>query len=385
MKLNSYLLLLALPLWLASCTSSMDLIGDRTLESDEFYLSGGEPHTGDGALEAARQEQLLDQYDQYTQYDDDNPYRGPVSGGQNGQLWNRYSGGFNSPFNPYGNFGSGFGYSPYNQYGFGTPYGFGGSPYSPFNAGFSSTYGHNNFAFNTGYDAWGNPIGGFGNPCGFGNPYGFNGGWSGVGPGWGYDPWGGGFWGAPSYGYWGGGYHPYYGNLGAYGNGGWGGFCGTGDIVNGSGGIAPRPRPSFGQFTGLTSGSGVDANDDAGSAAPNASPKPNATRNSVSNGNRGRRGTTVIPPAPTPNRDYDYGRQSPDRSGEPATQPSRNRNNRNSGRSNSGWSDPAPRQNYSSPSTPRGGGNRGGGNISRPSSPRPSAPRSSGGRSGRGG
>lgn len=378
MKLNSPLLLLALPLWLASCTSSMDLIGDRTTESDEFYLSGGEPHVGDDALEAARREQLLDQYDQYTQGDYDAPYGSPAAGGQNGQLWNRYTGGFNSPFSPYG--ATGFGYSPYNNYGFGTPYGFGGSPFSPFNVGYGSTYGYNNLAFNTGYDAWGNPIGGFG------NPYGWNGGWSGYGPGWGVDPWGGGYWGAPGYGYWGGGYHPYYGNLGAYGNPGWGGFCGTGDLVNGTSFTAPRPRPNFGQFTGMVGGAGSngDANGDSGTASPTPSAKPDATRNSTARGNRSSRGTTVIPPAPQPSRDYDYGRQSPDRSGEPATQPSQNRGNRNSGRSNSGWSNPTPRQNYSSPSTPRGGGSRGG-SFSTPSSPRPSAPRSSGGRSGRGG
>lgn len=373
MKLNSPLLLLALPLWLASCTSSIDLIGERALESDEFYLSGGEPHVGDDALEAARQQQLLDQYDQYTQSDYDSPYAGPVGSGQNGQLWNRYTGGFNSPYN---SFGSGFGYSPYTSFGFGTPYGFSGSPYSPFNAGFGSTYGHNNFAFQNGYDAWGNPIGGFG------NPYAWNGGWTGYGPGWGYDPWGGGFWGSPNFGYWNGGYHPYYGNLGAYGNPYWGGFCGTGDLVNGTNFTAPRPRPSFGQFSGSPV---VNGGSDEGEAnpAPSVGTKPDAARSSARNA-RSSRGTTVLPPAPQPNRGYDYGRQSPDRSGEPATQPTQNRSNRNSGRSNSGWGNPTPRQDYSAPSTPRGGGNRGG-SFGSPSSPRPSAPRSSGGRSGRGG
>ncbi|MAC17974.1 MAG: hypothetical protein CMC97_06745 [Flavobacteriales bacterium] len=375
MKLNSPLLLLALPFWLASCMSSMDLIGERALEADEFYLSGGEPHVGDDALEAARQQQLLNQYDQYAQSDYDTPYTGTVGSGQNGQLWNRYTGGFNSPYN---SFGTGFGYSPYSSFGFGTPYGFSGSPYSPFNAGFGSTYGQNNFAFQNGYDAWGNPIGGFG------NPYTWNGGWSGYGPGWGYDPWGGGYWGSPNFGYWGGGYHPHYGNLGAYGNPGWGGFCGTGDLVDGSSFTAPRPRPSFGQFTGL-SGTNASGEDDPGSASPNTGIKPDATRGAVNRERRGRRGTTVIPPAPQPSRDYDYGRQSPDRSGEPATQPSQNRSNRSSGRSNSGRGTPTPRQDYSSPSTPRGGGNRGSGNFSRPSSPRPSAPRPSSGRSGRGG
>ena len=40
-------LLAALPLWLASCTTGLDLvIGERNVETDEFYLAGGEPHTG---------------------------------------------------------------------------------------------------------------------------------------------------------------------------------------------------------------------------------------------------------------------------------------------------------------------------------------------------
>ena len=76
MKSNVSLLLLALPLWLASCAPSMDLIGERSTETDEFYLTGGEAHVGDMAIEAARQQMLLDQYDEYMAADYDDPYGG---------------------------------------------------------------------------------------------------------------------------------------------------------------------------------------------------------------------------------------------------------------------------------------------------------------------
>ena len=72
-----------------------------------------------------------------------------------------------------------------------------------------------------GYDAWGNPIG-WGNPT--------------LGMAAGPDTVRAGAttpgavaWGTVPDGYWNNGYHPYYGNLGAYGNPYWGGFCGTGD------------------------------------------------------------------------------------------------------------------------------------------------------------
>ena len=70
---------------------------------------------------------------------------------------------------------------------------------------------------------------------------------------------------------------------------------------------------------------GHQARRPARSTAPNRTPRGSGAA------------TTVLPPAPQPNRGYDYGRQSPDRSGEPATQPAQNRSNRNSGRSNSNW------------------------------------------------
>ena len=97
--------------------------------------------------------------------------------------------------------------------------------------------------------------------------------------------------------------------------------------------LLSRPRgrgSSFGQFTGL-SGANASGDDNTGSASPNTGIKPDATRGTINRERRGTRGTTVIPPAPQPSRDYDYGRQSPDRTGEPATQPSQNRSNRNSG------------------------------------------------------
>jgi hypothetical protein len=235
-------LIAALPLWLASCSTGIDLMGERQLESDEFYLSGAEPHTGDAAIDEARYGQWMEEVDEFNDADFDDPYAGNATGRSNSQLWNRYTPGWSNGLTS----------------GFGTPYGYGNSfgynAFNPLNTGFSSTYGHNNMAFMPGYDAWGNPIGGFGNTgYGFGNPYGI----SGMN-GWGYDPWGGGYWGVPGNGYYGGfgyGYHPYYGNLGAYGNP----FCGN--LTNGTGSgvtiVPPRPRPSLGQFTGTSSGAGA--------------------------------------------------------------------------------------------------------------------------------
>ena len=89
MNLKSFLLLLALPLGLASCTTSMDLMGERFVESDEFYLSGGESHSGDELLEAARQEQLLNQYAEYADEFDDG-YSSGYSGSP--QMQNRSNG-----------------------------------------------------------------------------------------------------------------------------------------------------------------------------------------------------------------------------------------------------------------------------------------------------
>ena len=40
-------------------------MGNRYLESDEFYLAGGEPHLGDAAIDEARAEQWADQYGEY--------------------------------------------------------------------------------------------------------------------------------------------------------------------------------------------------------------------------------------------------------------------------------------------------------------------------------
>ena len=377
MKSKPYLLLLALPLWLASCAPSMDLVGERVTETDEFYLMGGEAHAGDDAIETARQQMMLDQYDEYMVGDYDDPYGAQYGSApqSNSQLWNRYTPGWNSGFNSGWN--SGFGYSPYgyNAYnspcGFGSPYGFGNqygfgfgsSGYSPFNQPYgTTTYGWGNPAFMNGYDAWGNPIG-------WGNP--FNNGFAGNG-------WGGGYWGAPGYGYWGNGYNPYYG--GGYNNG----WCGTMANGNEEGStplISPRPRPSFGEFTGYSGNGGgaSEGSDDAGNTGT-PSPKPDAFHGKT--GKRGstrNRGTMGTPADDT--RTPNYGRQAPDRSGErttePRIEPDRNRSNRNGGRSNDNWSSPSPRNN-ASPSSPRGG-------STRPSSPRPSAPRSGGGRSGRGG
>jgi hypothetical protein len=66
MNQKPLLLLLALPMLLASCTTALDVVGGRAVETDEFYLAGGEMHSGDATLEAARQQQLLDQYAEYT-------------------------------------------------------------------------------------------------------------------------------------------------------------------------------------------------------------------------------------------------------------------------------------------------------------------------------
>ena len=378
-------LLLALPLWLASCAPSMDLIGERNTETDEFYLLGGEAHAGDAALEAARQQMMLEQYGDYMEGDYDDPYSGPYISAPHtqSQLWNRYTPGWNSGFNTGWN--QGFGFSPYsynaycgpsgfgNPYGFGSQYGFGmGSPgYSPFGQPYGmTTYGWGNQAFMNGYDAWGNPIG-------WGSPFstGF------AGNGWGYDPWGGGYWGAPGWGYWGNGYHPYYGNLGSSG---WSttAASGNGDSTPL---LAPLPRPSFGQFNGYAGNSANADDPDSGASAPK--PELDRDRSFKSQPNRNR-GVTTLPANDT--RTPNYGRQSPDRSGEPNTRPEPNRSNRNAGRSNGGRSNggwnSSPR-NEVSPPAPRGGGGGGSARPSapRPSSPSPKAPRSGGGRTGRGG
>ena len=350
-------------------------MGNRYLESDEFYLAGGEPHLGDAAIDEARAEQWADQYGEYGDRSYDDPYAAQLGDRRSTQsrLWNRYTPGWSSGFN------SGFG----NPYGYGNPYGFGGMGTggwgSAYGMGFGNTYGYNNMAFMNGYDAWGNPIGGFGNPG-----FGWGNGW---GNGWGYDPWGGGYWGAPGYGY---GYNPYYGGWGGYGNPyGVGGFCGTG---SGGGGIStitpPRPRPSLGQFTGnnvYTGGSqagGTGGMDGAG-AGDSDQAEPQQQRNTT--------------------RTYTEGRSNDSGRSLPAYQPERsepqrdaidrsNRNNRSEGNRNR-WTAPAPRENRTSPSN-RGGGNNWSQpaprqNISSPS-PRPSSGgsgggRSTSGRSGRGG
>ncbi|MEC8597385.1 MAG: hypothetical protein VXY61_03410 [Bacteroidota bacterium] len=387
MKSNVSLLLLALPLWLASCGPSMDLIGERSTETDEFYLMGGEAHVGDMAIEAARQQMLLDQYDEYMAGEYDDPYGSQYINAPHtrSQLWNRYTPGWSGGFNS--GWGSGFGYSPFgysafnSPYGFGSPFGFGNqygfgfgsSGYSPFNQPHGmTTYGWGNQAFMNGYDAWGNPIG-------WGNP--FNTGF--AGNGWGYDPWGGGYWGTPGWGYWGNGYHPYFGNMG--GSGGW---CGTATSGEGDSTplISPRPRPSFGQFNGYAgnggnSGSASDGQS-GGTDVGTDAPKPNSNRGQAGKRSSTRnRGVITLPANDT--REPDYGRQSPDRSGEQNTRPNPNRSNRNSGRSNGGWNS-TPRNDVSPPA-PRGGGGSARPSAPRPSSPRPSAPRSGGGRSGRGG
>ena len=267
-------LLAALPLWLASCSTGIDLIGERQLETDEFYLAGDEPHIGDAAIDEARYGQWMEEYDEYSDGEFDDPYAGQMIGASRSQLWNRYTPGWAGGFN------SGFG----NPYGYGNPYGSAsmGSNGGLYNFG-TTTYGHSNTAFMNGFDAWGNPIGGFGNAgWGYGNPYGMGG----IGGnGWGYDPWGGGYWGAPGNGYYGGsgyGYHPYYGNLGAYGNP----FCGN-NLSNGSSSgvitiTPPRPRPSLGQFTGIVngagSGNGGQAGDASGILNGSMDPKPAVSR-----------------------------------------------------------------------------------------------------------
>ncbi len=363
-----HLLLLALPLWLASCTTGLDLVSDRNLETDEFYLAGGEPHIGDGDIDRAREEQWADAYGEYADGDYDDPHGAQRGYGSQSNLWNRYTPGWSSGFasgygNPYG-YGSGFGAGNMGTGGYGSPYGM----------------GYNNMAFMNGYDAWGNPIGGFGNPgFGMGNPYGMNGM---GGNGWGYDPWGGGYWGTPGYGYYGGsgyGYNPYFGTLGAYGNT-FGGNCGTAS----GGGVTtftpPRPRPSLGQFT-------VTGNNTGGGQAGGT-------------GGLGHDGLDDINPEPTPQRDVKRANTKDERrnarSTRPAYSPDRNtpsndadRPSRNERRgSRSTFSSPSPSNNDgASPS-------RGGVNVSppapRPSStspraPRPSSGRSGSGRSGRGG
>ena len=117
MKLNSPLLLLALPLWLASCTSSIDLIGERALESDEFYLSGGEPHVGMTPSKRPANSNCwtstTSTWRRLRQSPADKPgFRGHTRS----QLWNRYTRGWNTGFNS--GFGTGFGYSAYNSFGF---------------------------------------------------------------------------------------------------------------------------------------------------------------------------------------------------------------------------------------------------------------------------
>ena len=266
MKAFHISLLAAMPLCWASCTTGLDLVGERYVETDEFYLAGGESHIGDEAIDEARYGQWMDEYDEYSDGEFDDPYAGQMIGASRSQLWNRYTPGWAGGFN------SGFG----NPYCYGNPYGSAsmGSNGGLYNFG-TTTYGHGNMAFMNGFDAWGNPIGGFGNAgWGYGNPYGMGG----IGGnGWGYDPWGGGYWGTPQPGYFGGhygyGYNPYFGNLGAYGNP----WAGNGAYNNASGGIIvstpPRPRPSLGQFTGIyggpTAGNGGQAGD--GSADNNGS------------------------------------------------------------------------------------------------------------------
>lgn len=357
-------LLLALPLWLTSCSNGLELMGERYTETDEFYLAGGESHIGDDAIEQARAEQWADQYGEFGDSEYDDPYAAYLGDRRSTQsrLWNRYTPGWTQ----------GFGYSPFASSGFG--YG-GYNPYSPF----GNTYGYNNMAFMPGYDAWGNPIGGFGNPFGFGNFGGGN---------WGYDPWGGGYWGTPGYGYMGGygyGYNPYFGNMGGFNNP-WGGFCGSADGANG--GVStftpPRPRPNLGQFTGLgISGNGSQAGgSDGGAPVPDIEPAGNrrATRG-YTEGKRedsGRRLPAYSPDRTEPQRDAIDTR--PNRNSSGNSRFNRGSNSRPSqditpspSRGRDDFSSPSPRPSFNAPSSPRSGGSR------------PSGTRSGGGRSGRGG
>jgi hypothetical protein len=343
----SHLLLLALPLWLASCSTGLDLMGERAIETDEFYLAGGEPHLGDDAIDQARAEQWADEYGDYADSDYDNPYAAYLGDRRSTQsrLWNRYTPGWASGYN------SGFG-NPY----YGSPYGYGSmgtGGWGSYGMGWGNGYGANNMAFMNGYDAWGNPIGGFGNP-------GFGYGW---GNGWGYDPWGIGY----------NGYNPYYGNLGGYGNP-WGGFCGTG--TGSSGGIStftpPSPRPNLGQFNGnngytggsQAGGSGMSGSDSNAIHTPrDTSPAADEGRNK----NRGRWSTTPEPSRTEPQRTVIE------------RQEVRDRNSRSNGQNN--WSAPSPSPNrggsFSQPSSRP--------SMNTPSAPRPSSPRTGSGRSGRGG
>jgi hypothetical protein len=384
MNQKPLLLLLALPMLLASCTTALDVVGGRAVETDEFYLAGGEMHSGDATLEAARQQQLLDQYAEYTdEYNDGYSESAPSTNRSNGQLWSGYTSGYGSPFNSgYGNYGGNSGFGGY-------------SAFNPLNTGFGSTYGYNNMAFMGGYDAWGNPIGGGFGQTGYGMGYG-----SGYGNGWGYDPFGGGYWGTPGAGYFGGsgyGYHPQFGSLGAYGNNWNGGCCGNISGTTG-GGIStftpPRPRPNLGQFdgfTGSTGGSGSGATDDTGGASttPNAGvkPKPNqpGTQSRTKNRNRTRSRNAISLPASESSRERNDGRQSPAQETAPrqTTQPNRSNRGSNGNSSRSGELD-RPSRNQTSPSSPRGG-SQARPSSPPPSSPRQSAPRKSSGRSGRGG
>lgn len=343
--------LLALPLWLASCSAGSDLIGTYYVESDEFYLEGGERHTGDAAIDEARAQLWTDEYGDYGDGDYDDPYAARMGpGSTQSRLWNRYTPGWSN--------------------GLGMNAGFGGyNPYSPFNSGFGGTYGYNNMAFMNGYDAWGNPIGGFGNPgWGYGNPYG-NYGFGGNG--WGYDPFGGGYWGQPGFGY---GYNPWYGSNGYYGNNPWGGFCGTGGVANGGVGtfVPPSPRPNLGQFNGgLSNGQpgGSQGGSNPGATGVEAKPASGraAARTQSAPLNRG------ALPMPEPDREPNYGRQSPTEN----TAPNRTRYDRGNQQQNN-WSAPASPRNDFSPSPPRGG-------SSSPAAPRSGGSRPSSGRSGRGG
>lgn len=348
-----HLLLLALPLWLASCSNGLELMGERSTETDEFYLAGGEPHIGDGVIEQARAEQWAQQHADFADEDYDDPYgaqRG-YQGSTQSRLWNRYTPGWASGFNPFG---------------YGT--------LANGNSGFGGTYGYNNMAFMPGYDAWGNPIGGFGN-AGFGfgnNPYGMAG-WGGNG--WGYDPWGGGSWGTPGNGYMGGygyGYNPYFGTMGAYGNP-WGGFCGTGGLANG--GVStftpPRPRPSLGQLNGMGNAAGGGQAGGANGSSGNTDVQPANSRRTQRGYSGGKRGDAereapqrdVVEPKPnrksSGNSRFNSGSSTPTRQNN-APAPSRGRDN---------VSPPSPRPSLNAPSSPRSGGGS----------------RSGGGRSGRGG
>jgi len=395
----------ALPLWLASCSTGIDLMGERQLESDEFYLSGAEPHTGDAAIDQARYGQWMEEVDEFNDADFDDPYAGNATGRSNSQLWNRYTPGWSNGF------GSGFG----NPYGYGNPYGSVGMG----TGGFGSSYGmgQNNMAFMNGYDAWGNPIGGFGNAgFGYGSPYGM-GGYGGNG--WGYDPWGGGYWGTPGGGYYGGsgyGYHPYYGNMGAYGNN-----C-CGNFSNGSDGgsitfTPPRPRPSLGQFNGTVSGAGSGSGGQAGDSAGNQGTppgvKPNVSRTTDRANAQGKRDENNSPRTEAQRLRSD--REAAERAALDRQRAIRNserlakkqkRNQAQTERkervsSGNSWSrdvdnseSPEPRQQRTSPSqgsdniTPspsRGSTRPTQNNNSRPSAPRPSNSRSGSSRGGRGG